>query len=70
MKAPISTTVPHGGGGAEGAAPDHCSSEAVGARGAPWLARRRMPAHLCGLSSGEDLPRFRFAFEVTPPMVQ
>ena len=71
MKAPISTTVPHGGGERRRSrAQTAVLRRRSGARGA-----KGAPGPFCQLTyaddhPGEDLPRFRFAFEVTPPMVQ
>ena len=56
---------------AAGAAPKQLFFEGDLVRG----AQQGAPPPFCQLTytddhPGEDLPRFRFAFEVTPPMVQ
>ena len=56
---------------AQGAAPKQLFFEGDLVRG----AQQGAPGPFCQLTyadyhPGEDLPRFRFAFEVTPPMVQ
>ena len=56
---------------AEGAAPKQLFFEGDLVRG----AQQGAPGPFCQLTyaddhPGEDLPRFRFAFEVTPPIVQ